>query len=313
MYRLLRHTTRRIAQQQRRTITVLRTSDDVRTWRSKASGTVGLVPTMGALHEGHAARAPRAAAENDCSIASVFVNPTQFAPTDDLDQYPRALERDLETLEEAGVDACFAPRTPDELYAEGVEGGFRVIPPADVETRAEASARPGHFAGVCTVVAKLWNLARPDRSYFGQKDALQCAVLRRLHADLCFPGEMIVCDTQRADDGLALCSRNAYLSEAEPRAPPVVYAALARAEAAWRGALRRRVAAAARARRGGRSCRPCIRSVADGASMASSTWYRARRRASGGRHLRRGARRRRAPHRQPAPAVVSLSKYSWRR
>ena len=248
MHRLLRHTTRRIAQQQRRTITVLRTADDVRTWRSKASGTVGLVPTMGALHEGHAALAQRAAAENDCSIASVFVNPTQFAPTDDLDQYPRALERDLETLEEAGVDACFAPRTPDELYAEGVDGGFRVIPPADVETRAEASARPGHFAGVCTVVAKLWNLARPDRSYFGQKDALQCAVLRRLHADLCFPGEMIVCDTQRADDGLALSSRNAYLSEAERRAAPVVYAALARAEAAWRGGTTAasRIAAAAR-------------------------------------------------------------------
>ena len=220
MHKLLQHTPRRLAQQ-RRTITVLRTADDVRTWRSKASGTVGLVQ--------------RAAAENDCSIASVFVNPTQFAPTDDLDQYPRALERDLETLEEAGVDACFAPRTPDELYAEGVDGGFRVVPPADVETRAEASARPGHFAGVCTVVAKLWNLARPDRSYFGQKDALQCAVLRRLHADLCFPGEMIVCDTQRADDGLALSSRIAYLIEAERCAAPVVYAALARAEAAWRG------------------------------------------------------------------------------
>ena len=248
MHRLLRHATPRSLAQQRRTITVLRTADDVRAWRSKASGTVGLVPTMGALHEGHAALAQRAAAENDCSIASVFVNPTQFAPTDDLDQYPRALERDLETLEEAGVDACFAPRTPDELYAEGVDGGFRVIPPADVETRAEASARPGHFAGVCTVVAKLWNLARPDRSYFGQKDALQCAVLRRLHADLCFPGEMIVCDTQRADDGLALSSRNAYLSEAERRAAPVVYAALARAEAAWRGgeAAASRIAAAAR-------------------------------------------------------------------
>ena len=109
MHRLLRHTTRRIAQQQRRAITVLRTADNVRAWRGKASGTVGLVPTMGALHEGHAALAQRAAAENDCSLASVFVNPTQFAPTDDLDQYPRALERDLETLEEAGVDACFAP------------------------------------------------------------------------------------------------------------------------------------------------------------------------------------------------------------
>lgn len=246
MHRLLPHT-RRVAQQRARTITVLRTVDELRAWRRNAQGTVGLVPTMGALHEGHAALAKRAAAENDRSLASVFVNPAQFAPTDDLDAYPRALERDLETLEHAGADACFAPRE-DELYAEGAHGGFRVVPPADVESLAEASARPGHFAGVCTVVAKLWNLARPDRSYFGQKDALQCAVLRRLHADLCFPGEIVVCATQRADDGLALSSRNAYLNEAERRAAPVVYAALARAEASWRGgeAVASRIAAAAR-------------------------------------------------------------------
>jgi len=203
---------------------------------------------MGALHEGHAALAKRAAAENDRSLASVFVNPTQFAPTDDLDAYPRALERDLETLEHAGADACFAPRE-DELYAEGAHGGFRVVPPADVEGLAEASARPGHFAGVCTVVAKLWNLARPDRSYFGQKDALQCAVLRRLHADLCFPGELVVCDTQRADDGLALSSRNAYLNEAERRAPRPAGAAAKRSRRGSRPPRARRW-------RRNRSCRP---------------------------------------------------------
>ena len=233
MHRLLPRT-RRVAQQRHRTITVLRTVDELRAWRRNAQGTVGLVPTMGALHEGHAALAKRAAAENDRSLASVFVNPTQFAPTDDLDAYPRALERDLETLEHAGADACFAPRE-DELYAEGAHGGFRVVPPADVEGLAEASARPGHFAGVCTVVAKLWNLTKPTRSYFGQKDAAQCAVLRRLAADLLVDVDVVVCDTARAGDGLALSSRNAYLSDDERAAAPVIFASLAAARRAWLG------------------------------------------------------------------------------
>ncbi|KAH8053799.1 pantoate-beta-alanine ligase [Aureococcus anophagefferens] len=184
----------------RRTITILRTRKDLDGWRAQQSE-VGLVPTMGALHAGHADLMRRAAAENDIAIASIFVNPTQFAPGEDLEKYPRTFERDVEVLRDAGVAACFAP-TVEDMYGDG--DGVAVLPPPRFDALSEGAARPGHFSGVCTVVAKLWNAVRPKRSYFGQKDAMQCAVLRSLRRDLAFDLEVVVCDTARADDGLAL-------------------------------------------------------------------------------------------------------------
>ena len=214
----------------RRNITILRTRKDLDGWRAQQSE-VGLVPTMGALHAGHADLMRRAAAENDIAIASIFVNPTQFAPGEDLDKYPRTFERDVEVLRDAGVAACFAP-TVEDMYGDG--DGVAVLPPPRFDALSEGAARPGHFSGVCTVVAKLWNAVRPKRSYFGQKDAMQCAVLRSLCRDLAFDLEVVVCDTARADDGLALSSRNAYLDADERAAAPVVFRALGAARDAWR-------------------------------------------------------------------------------
>ena len=173
-----------------------------------APGT-GLVPTLGALHEGHRTLFRAARAENDRVVASVFVNPAQFDEPSDLAEYPRDEERDLEIAEAEGVDAVFAPSL-DELYPAGfvtwVEPG---------ETGAEGAARPGHFRGVATVCLKLFNLVRPERAYFGQKDAQQVAVIRRLVRDLDVPVKVRVVPTVRDPDGLALSSRNAHLSSAE--------------------------------------------------------------------------------------------------
>jgi len=169
----------------------------------------GLVPTMGALHEGHRALFRAARAENDRVVASLFVNPAQFDEPADLDAYPRDEERDLEIAEAEGVDAVFAPSL-DELYPPGFATW---VEPDD--TGAEGSARPGHFRGVATVCLKLFNLVRPERAYFGQKDAQQVAVLRHLVRDLNMPVEIRVVPTVREPDGLALSSRNVHLSPAE--------------------------------------------------------------------------------------------------
>jgi len=173
-----------------------------------APGT-GLVPTMGALHDGHRALFRAARAENDGVVASLFVNPAQFDQPQDLDAYPRDEQRDLEIAEAEGVDAVFAPAL-DELYPAGfaswVEPG---------ETGAEGAARPGHFRGVATVCLKLFNLVRPERAYFGQKDAQQVAVIRRLVRDLNLPVAIRVVPTVRDADGLALSSRNVRLSPDE--------------------------------------------------------------------------------------------------
>jgi pantoate--beta-alanine ligase len=169
----------------------------------------GLVPTMGALHDGHRALFRAARAENRRVVASLFVNPAQFDEPTDLDAYPRDEERDLELAASEGVDAVFAPGF-DELYP----GGFATwVEPAD--TGAEGAARPGHFRGVATVCLKLFNLVRPERAYFGQKDAEQVAVVRRLVRDLNVPVAIRVVPTVRDPDGLALSSRNVHLSPAE--------------------------------------------------------------------------------------------------
>jgi pantoate--beta-alanine ligase len=174
-------------------------------------GDVGLVPTMGALHAGHLSLFAAARAESDVVVASLFVNPTQFDDGGDLDAYPRDEERDARLAEEAGVDVLFAP-SPEEMYPPG----FRTWVDVD-RTGGEGLARPGHFRGVATVCLKLFNIVRPRRAYFGQKDAQQAAVLRQLARDLNLGLEIRVCPTIRDADGLALSSRNARLS-AEERA-----------------------------------------------------------------------------------------------
>lgn len=188
----------------------------------------GLVPTMGYLHQGHLSLAAAAKKANDRVGASIFVNPMQFAPSEDLTTYPRDLDRDFKLLEEAGVDLLFVPEN-EQIYPPGFQTTVTV---ADISRPLEGSTRPTHFQGVTTVVAKLFNIFQPDRAYFGQKDAQQTAVLRRMVADLNFNLEMVICPTVREEDGLAMSSRNAYLSTEARNAAPVLYQALSAAAAA---------------------------------------------------------------------------------
>lgn len=196
---------------------------------------VGMVPTMGYLHEGHLSLVRRARGENDYVVVSVFVNPTQFGPREDFARYPRDLEQDKRLLEAEGVDLVFAPAA-GEMYPPGhathvvVEG---------LGERLEGAHRPGHFRGVATVVTKLLSIVRPQRAYFGQKDAQQLAVIRRLVTDLNLGPEVIACPTVREPDGLALSSRNFYLSTEERRAAPVLFRALEEARRLWMDGERR--------------------------------------------------------------------------
>jgi pantoate--beta-alanine ligase len=184
---------------------------EVRSFRRAAAGTWGLVPTMGYLHAGHISLVQRARAENDHVAVSIFVNPTQFGPQEDLSRYPRDLKRDLELLEAEGVDLVFAPEAP-EMYPAGFQTYVEVT---EVTRPLEGASRPGHFRGVATVVLKLFNIVQPDRAYFGQKDAQQAAVVRRMARDLDLPLEIVICPIAREVDGLALSSRNVYLNPQE--------------------------------------------------------------------------------------------------
>ncbi|HEU4981179.1 MAG TPA: pantoate--beta-alanine ligase [Acidobacteriaceae bacterium] len=175
--------------------------------------TVGLVPTMGALHEGHLSLVRAAKASCDAVVVSIFVNPTQFGPNEDFAKYPRTFEADCAALNKEGVDLVFAP-TADEMY---VPGGTTFIEVAGVSNRLDGASRPGHFRGVATVVAKLFNIVGPDRAFFGQKDAAQVAVLKKMVRDLNFPVELVVCPIVREPDGLAMSSRNRYLSPEQRR------------------------------------------------------------------------------------------------
>jgi pantoate--beta-alanine ligase len=175
------------------------------------SGSTGLVPTMGGFHEGHLSLFRAACAENHTVVASLFVNPAQFAPGEDLDRYPRDEERDAALAEEAGVNVLFIP-VAEEIYPEGFQTWVDV---EELGSILEGEHRPGHFRGVATICLKLFNLVRPDRAYFGQKDAQQVAVIKRMVRDLAVPVEIRVCPTVRDEDGLALSSRNAYLSPEE--------------------------------------------------------------------------------------------------
>ncbi len=198
------------------------------TWR-KEGKTVGLVPTMGYLHQGHISLAARSRLENDVTVASIFVNPLQFGPKEDFGRYPRNLERDLQLLEVAGVAAVYNP-APAAMYPPGFEAWVEVGGITDV---LEGAIRPGHFKGVTTVVAKLFNTVGAQRAYFGQKDAQQVAVLGKMVRDLNFPVQLVVCPTFRQPDGLAMSSRNVYLSAEERQAAPVLYQALQGAAHLW--------------------------------------------------------------------------------
>lgn len=202
----------------------------------RGSCVVGLVPTMGSLHEGHASLMRRARAECDRVLATVFVNPLQFGPGEDFETYPRDLERDLGVCAAAGVDALFAPSSAG-MFAEDFVSHVAVGAEA---AGMEGSVRAGHFSGVATVVARLLAMTRPQRAYFGQKDAQQLAVVRRMCTDLGFPVEVVACPVVREPDGLALSSRNVYLTPADRRAAPVLYRALDEARSRFRDGLRDR-------------------------------------------------------------------------
>lgn len=202
--------------------------------RRTGAETWGLIPTMGFLHQGHLALVARARAENDRVAVSIFVNPAQFNRTQDLDSYPRDLDRDLDKLRDAGVDLVFTP-TPESMYPPGYQTWV------DVEQASiplEGASRPGHFRGVATVVTKLFLALQPDRAYFGQKDAQQCVVVSTLVEDLGLPLEIVVCPTVRERDGLAMSSRNALLTPEQRAAAPVIHQALIAAAGALRAGER---------------------------------------------------------------------------
>jgi pantoate--beta-alanine ligase len=202
---------------------------ELRTARRSLPGPVGFVPTMGYLHAGHISLARRAHAECASVAASIFVNPTQFGPNEDLEKYPRDLPRDLALLEEAGVELVWTPR-PENMYPPGFQTWVSVD---GLTRRLEGEARPTHFRGVTTVVAKLFNAVGPDKAYFGQKDAQQAAVIRQMVKDLNFPVEIVVCPIVREPDGLAMSSRNVYLSPDERQAATVLFRSLSAAKAAY--------------------------------------------------------------------------------
>lgn len=189
----------------------------VKEWKAQGLS-IGYVPTMGALHEGHESLIKRAVKENDKVIVSVFVNPTQFGPNEDYDSYPRNIEKDLEVCEKAGAAAVFNPE-PSEMYFDNRSTQVSVSGLTDVLCGAR---RPGHFNGVCLVITKFFNIVKPDRAYFGQKDAQQVAVLKRMVRDLSFDVEIVPCPIIREEDGLAKSSRNTYLSAEERKAALVL-------------------------------------------------------------------------------------------
>ncbi|SEH14045.1 pantoate--beta-alanine ligase [Thermoleophilum album] len=217
--------------------------------RPRRTGTVGLVPTMGYFHDGHLALMRRARAECDTVVVSVFVNPIQFRPGEDLSSYPRDEQRDLALAQEVGIDLFFAP-SADEMYLPAhctevrVRGGLTEVLCGAPERRG-----PEHFDGVTTVVAKLFNLVQPDRAYFGQKDAQQALVVQRMVRDLDFPVEIVVCPTARDRDGLALSSRNVYLTPEERVRATALPRALEAAAQAAREGVREASAIIATARR----------------------------------------------------------------
>ena len=233
---------------------VLSTIEEFREAKAALKGTWGLVPTMGYLHTGHISLVKRACAENDHVAVSIFVNPTQFGPNEDFAAYPRDLQRDLDLLQPHGVDLVFNP-TPEVMYPPHFQTYVTV---EEVTRPLEGAARPVHFRGVATVVAKLFNIVGAERAYFGQKDAQQTIVIKRLVVDLALPTQIIVCPTMREPDGLAMSSRNTYLNADQRTAAPVLYRALCAAQETFD-----------KGERNGKELRATLRRVIDGEPLAS--------------------------------------------
>jgi pantoate--beta-alanine ligase len=216
---------------------------DMRKIRPRLAESVGFVPTMGYLHEGHMSLVKQAREQNEYVVVSIFVNPTQFGPKEDFKNYPRDTKRDLELLKPL-TDIVFMPSTL-EMYPENYDTW---VMPGDITERLEGVARPGHFRGVTTIVAKLFNIVQPTRAYFGQKDAQQVAVIKKMVTDLNMNLEIVACPTVRETDGLAMSSRNIYLNEKQRRAATVLFKALTLAAELWSqgekeaGTLRHRMA-----------------------------------------------------------------------
>jgi pantoate--beta-alanine ligase len=195
---------------------------------TRAGKTLGLVPTMGALHEGHLSLVRASKAKCEVTAVSIFVNPLQFGPSEDLDKYPRSLDRDAKLLEELGVELVFMPSV-EEMYPKGAKT-YVVV--EELSGKLDGASRPGHFRGVTTVVAKLFEIVRPDCAFFGQKDAAQVAVLRKMVSDLNLDVELVVCPIVREKDGLAMSSRNAYLTPEQRQQALVLHRSLLRVQAA---------------------------------------------------------------------------------
>ncbi len=210
---------------------VAKTIEEMRRLRYQLAESVGFVPTMGYLHEGHLSLVRRAKIDNSSVVVSIFVNPTQFGPQDDLNRYPRDPERDLALLEKEKTDVVFMP-SADEMYPPGFDGWVEV---GEITERLEGACRPGHFRGVTTVVAKLFNIVQPTRAYFGQKDAQQAIVITRMVADLDMNLEIVTLATVREPDGLAMSSRNIYLNPEERKAAVVLPQALELAHKLYAG------------------------------------------------------------------------------
>jgi len=203
--------------------------DDMKRLRRQLAEPVGLVPTMGYLHEGHLSLVKRARAENPSVVVSIFVNPLQFGPQEDFDSYPRDTKRDLALLETEETDVVFMPSVA-EMYPEQFNSWIEV---GRVAERLEGASRPGHFKGVTTVCAKLFNIIQPTKAYFGQKDAQQAVVIKKMVADLNMNLEIVTIPTVREPDGLAVSSRNTYLNPGERQAAVVLYQALSLAQQLW--------------------------------------------------------------------------------
>ncbi|MCX7804882.1 MAG: pantoate--beta-alanine ligase [Planctomycetota bacterium] len=209
---------------------ILRKPEEMTAWSKRAARegkTIGFVPTMGALHEGHMSLIRRARKENDVVVVSIFVNPTQFGPGEDYDRYPRCFEKDAKMCEAERVDAVFHPAAED-MYPEDHRTFVEVC---ELSNRLCGISRPGHFRGVTTVVAKLFGIVRPDRAYFGMKDAQQLVIIERMNRDLCMGVQIVRCETVREPDGLAMSSRNTYLSAAERKQALAISRALKECEA----------------------------------------------------------------------------------